>query len=90
MLIKNQKLMLLKTFKREGVKKNSDEHYLFYVGNFLDDEGAVLPIKFSQDVVDNKALWPKLLAGVKLPVEIDLALYPSAFKLSGTVAKVTL
>ena len=88
MTIKNLKLTLLKVIKREGNRKDTREHYLFYMGSFLDETGTVLNLKFSDDVVENKALWPRVQTMVTTPVEIDLTLFPKGFNLSGYVARV--
>jgi hypothetical protein len=77
----------LKITKREGKKANG-EPYLFYVGNFLDDESNVCNLKIGKIIQDNEKELSNLLKLNNQPVYVDVALYPSGFKLNGTIVKI--
>ena len=59
MLIKNQKVKMLKCVRHEGVKKNG-EKYLFYSASFLDEGSNVLRMNFSNSLSANTELTSKL------------------------------
>ncbi len=85
MLLKNTKLTLIKIAKREGVKKDNQQPYLFYVGNFIDEEANICNLKIG---VSLEPQIEKLLKLQNVPVTADIALYPSGFKLNGTVVRI--
>ncbi len=85
MILKNAKLTLIKISKREGQTKVSGKPYLFYVGNFIDEEANICNLKIGNSL---ESQMESLLKMQNVPVTADIALYPSGFKLNGTVVKI--
>jgi len=76
MKLKDLDLTLLKVEKREGISKQG-KPYLFYTRRFIDQEGELLNLKFTNEVVSDPSLVLKLMAVKNVETTIDLNLYPS-------------
>jgi len=87
MLLRDVKLTLLKTHKREGVSKNN-KPYLFYTGTFIDEDAKVCDMKFSSVLTDQSIVADKILNAKTGPVEVDISMYPSGFKFQGVVTRI--
>jgi hypothetical protein len=86
MLIKQQKIKLLRAVRHQGQKKNGDD-YLFYSGSWLDDESNVLKMNLSNELSKDIKVTKILDTAKELPVIIDVVVYQSGFNLRGTVVK---
>jgi len=89
MLIKNQKVKLLRAVRHEGTKKNG-EKYLFYSASFLDDGANVIKMNFSNSLSEDKKITDKVDNVKEVPVAIDFQIYQSGFQLRGTVVDIVL
>jgi len=89
MLVKQQKIKLLRAVRHEGKKKNGDE-YLFYSASFLDDESNVLKMNLSNEMSKNLKVTKILDTAKEIPVIIDVVIYQSGFNLRGTVVNLEL
>jgi len=87
MQIKDVKLTLLKTHKRQGVAKN-DKPYLFYTGTFIDEDARVCDLKFSSNLTDQSIVANEIITAKSGPVEVDINLYPSGFKFNGVITRI--
>ena len=90
MIFKNVKLRLVKVEKRQGVQKETNVPYLFYVARYIDDGGDVINLKFGKKVEEDEALMKRLIVAKNVDVVAELGVYPSGFSLKGIVTSIEL
>ncbi len=89
MIVKNIKLRLVKTEKREGLTTDK-KPYLFYVVKVIDEDANVIQLKLNNKLEEDVELVKKLIVAKNVDINCDLGIYPSGFNLKGIVQKIDL
>jgi hypothetical protein len=88
MLIKDQKLVLLKCSEHDGTRRTG-EKFKFVTAKLLDDDANVLPLRFSRAIQGDRVLFNELLLKIGHEIHCDFVITPNdRFSLNGTITKV--